>query len=451
MEMTHSFKHIKENITTCIEQVKSFGKLSEEQLNKLQYKFRLEWNYNSNSMEGNTLTKAETRSVMIGNLDVHRKPIKDVFELNGHDTVIHEILRIGKGILRLSETRIKQIHTAIMYEEDSRKREWIGQWKTEPNEIVNYKGEKQIFTLPECVADEIHNLLNRTNTAIDKIQYNKRDAPHPLDIAFDFHLEFLKIHPFYDGNGRTARILTNLILISLEYPPFWINDSERETYYRYITDIQSYGGSKEAFFTFLGELVLRSQNLILKVAEGEEIEEDDDLNKEIELLSRKLEGLKQTNPVVKSHKVITALYNQSLKDLITETDRQAKKFQKIFKQVEFNFFIVKSDKNHRTFHEKITYNYEELFKTINLEEIDGIVLSISFINLNNIERYIGLGIELAIDFYSESYKIHSNDVEYSIKKLYSETVDKVEIKKIVSDVVDVLKKQIKQEIDKETK
>ena|SRR5690554_5699158 len=95
--MTHSFKHIKENITTCIEQVKSFGKLSEEQLNKLQYKFRLEWNYNSNSMEGNTLTKAETRSVMIGNLDVHRKPIKDVFELNNELYVLELNPRFGGG------------------------------------------------------------------------------------------------------------------------------------------------------------------------------------------------------------------------------------------------------------------------------------------------------------------------------------------------------------------
>ena len=69
-------------------------------------------------MEGNTLTIEETRSVMVGNLDVHQKPIKDVLEMKGHDEVISDILKIGKGELRLSERRIKEIHSGIMHEVD---------------------------------------------------------------------------------------------------------------------------------------------------------------------------------------------------------------------------------------------------------------------------------------------------------------------------------------------
>ena len=81
------FQTIKEKIEDSIKKAKSYGELTPDQLNKLNYKFRLEWNYNSNSMEGNTLTKPETRSIIIGNLDVYRKPIKDVFEINGHDII----------------------------------------------------------------------------------------------------------------------------------------------------------------------------------------------------------------------------------------------------------------------------------------------------------------------------------------------------------------------------
>ncbi len=113
---------------------------------------------------------------------------------------------------------------AIMHEEDETKKDKIGRWKVEPNMIYNSKGERYDFAAPEEVPKKIHDLLNKTNASIDAINSNKKNAPHPIDVAMEFHLKYLDIHPFYDGNGRTARILTNLILISLGYNPFWINE-----------------------------------------------------------------------------------------------------------------------------------------------------------------------------------------------------------------------------------
>lgn len=184
-----------------------YGKLTHEQLQKINHKFRLEWNYHSNSMEGNSLTMEETRSVMVGNLLVHDKPYKDVAEMKGHDAVIAAILNIGKGESRLSEKRIKEIHACIMYEDDPDKKRKIGVWKNENNEIINPKGEKYTFVDWALVPEKIHDLLNRTNADIDAFQSNNKNAPHPIDVALQFHLEYLDIHPFYDGNGRTARIL----------------------------------------------------------------------------------------------------------------------------------------------------------------------------------------------------------------------------------------------------
>ncbi len=232
-----SYKSIKDKIDAIKDKVSTFGELTIEQKKKINYKFRLEWNFNSNSMEGNTLTIEETRSVMVGNLTVNDKPLKDVLEMQGHDQVIGDILRIGKGELRLSEKRIKEIHSGIMHEENPEEKAKIGRWKQNANEIINHKGEKYLFASPEEVPNKIHNLLNRTNAAIDAINANKTNAPHPIDVALEFHLEYLDIHPFYDGNGRTARILTNLILISLGYNPFWINEKDRAIYYNYISDI----------------------------------------------------------------------------------------------------------------------------------------------------------------------------------------------------------------------
>ncbi|MDM1383715.1 Fic family protein [Myroides marinus] len=303
-------------IDQLIQKAQSYGQLSSEQLKRLNHKFRLEWNYNSNSMEGNTLTVAETRSVMIGNLDVQRKPLKDVLEVKGHDEVISEILRIGKGEIRLSKKRIKEIHKGIMYEEDPALRDKIGIWKQEANEIINHKGEKYLFVLPEEIPEKIHDLLNRTNAKIDLIQMGRKDAPHPVDVALSFHLEYLNIHPFYDGNGRTARILSNLILVALGYPPFWITENERGIYYRYIADIQCYGGRKDDLFNYMGELILRSQQMICDVLDGKSIEDEDDIDKEIELLKRELKAKKGDKEVIKrSNIVIKELFDIHISEL----------------------------------------------------------------------------------------------------------------------------------------
>jgi len=254
------------------QKIYSSGKLSDSALKKINYKFRLEWNYTSNSMEGNTLTKDETRSVMIGNITVDGKPIKDILEMKGHDEVINSILKIGKSELNLSEKRIKEIHTWIMHEEDPEKKKMIGQWKKDQNYLYNYKKERFDFVAPADVPERMHQLINRLNTEKDKIQRGQKDAMHPVALALQFNLDYVTIHPFYDGNGRTSRILTNLILISYGYPPLYIKENERSVYYQYLSDIQGYGGPPDVFFDYMAGLITRSQQLMLDAIEGKDIE-----------------------------------------------------------------------------------------------------------------------------------------------------------------------------------
>lgn len=311
------------------------GELTHDLKKKIQYKFRLDWNYYSNSMEGNTLTMDETRSVMVGNLTVGGKPFKDVIEMKGHDEIITEILKIGKGELRLSESRIKEIHKGIMHEEDEVKQSKIGKWKTEPNYIYNYKNERFDFVAPIDVPERMHDLLNKTNAAIDAIKQGKTNAPHPLDVALQFHLEYITIHPFYDGNGRTARILTNLLLILFGYPPFWVKTNERGIYNQYIGDIQGYGGKPDLFYEFVTGLIMRSQQLVLDAIEGKDLEEPDDIDKRIDILKRKLDksdvvtdkkSISSTNEVLKKN-IFPLLQHleeklEKLKVLFHSTDRQ---------------------------------------------------------------------------------------------------------------------------------
>ena len=323
------YQETKYKIDLIKNQIATHGKLDDSQLKKINYKFRLEWNYNSNSMEGNTLTVAETRSVMVGNLDVHQKPLRDVLEMKGHDEIVSEILKIGKGDLRLSESRIKKIHEAIIHESEEIRKNQIGKWKQHPNEIINNRGEKYSFVGVDEVEDKIHDLLNRTNASLDSIYGKKKNAPHPLDVAFQFHLEFLNIHPFHDGNGRVSRILTNLILIASGYPPFWINKQERDVYYNYISDIQGYGGDKVLLDDFMAGLVLRSQQLVLDVIEGKDIEEEDDLNKEIEILKRQFND----EQIVKSPKAISNIFSFITSTVFHEFQQVLAQFDSFFSEI----------------------------------------------------------------------------------------------------------------------
>lgn len=285
-----SYPDKRQQIDFLQQQIETHGPLNKEVKKRIDYKFRLDWNFYSNSMEGNTLTMEETRSVMVGNLTIGGKPIKDVLEIKKHDEVISEILKLGKGEVRLSEGRIIKIHEGIMYEEAESEKVKIGKWKTVPNYVLNYKKERFDFVEPEDVPARMHALLNKTNAAIDAIRQSKKNAPHPIDVALQFHLEYVLIHPFYDGNGRTARILTNLLLIAFGYPPFWINTDERTPYYQYLADIQGYGGQSDLFYEFAAEKILRSQQLVLDAIAGLDISEPDDLDKELALLKAELSG-----------------------------------------------------------------------------------------------------------------------------------------------------------------
>ena len=90
-----SYTEKRNQIDALQQKINAHGELSADVKKKINYKFRLDWNYYSNSMEGNTLTMDETRSVMVGNLTVGGKPIKDVLEIKGHDGIIAEILKIA--------------------------------------------------------------------------------------------------------------------------------------------------------------------------------------------------------------------------------------------------------------------------------------------------------------------------------------------------------------------
>jgi len=343
-----NFQEILNIIDQNQEKIATYGKFDDSTLRKINYKLRLDWNYFSNRMEGGTLTKAETRSVMVGNIDVKGKPLKDVMEMNGHDQIILQVLKMSKGDIRISEKRIKEIHQSIMHEDDQSKKSLIGQWKQVPNEIIGYKNEKISFVDPASVAEEVHQLLNRTNAELDKYFTNKKSI-HPVEIAAKFHIDFVSIHPFYDGNGRTTRILTNIILMSCGFPAIIIKEEHKQAYYQFLADIQAYGGKEDLFYTFIAERIIETQQLILDALEGKNIEEPDDIDKEILLLKRELEAKEEVGTIKKSNEVIAALYQNHLKYFVDHLIEKNNQLNDLFSENSFHRMINSSyttDINH---------------------------------------------------------------------------------------------------------
>lgn len=321
--------------------INNYGKLNDEVLKKITYKFRLEWNYHSNKIEGNSLDRLETRTVMVGNITIDGKPIKDVYEMHQHDEIITNILRIGKGELNISEKRIKDVHASLMHEEDPEKKIHIGKWKDEPNYIYNYKKERFDFVSPREVPERMHNLINWLNSEKEKIKRNDPKALHPSELAFEFHLQYVTIHPFYDGNGRTARIFTNLILISYGYPPLYVKEQERDIYNQYLADIQGYGGKPDLFYSFMADLLIRSQSIVIDAIEGKEIDEPDDLDKKLSLFERELEFADTENDI-KLHFnriVFYTIFDTWISSILKSVVPILQKFNRFFSKVDHHINV----------------------------------------------------------------------------------------------------------------
>lgn len=424
-----------QTINSLKARIDEHGVLSTDIKKKIDYKFRLEWNYTSNSMEGNTLTMDETRSVMVGNITVEGKPIKDVLEMKGHDAIISDILKIGKSELNISESRIKDIHKGIMHEDNPEEKKKIGVWKTVNNYIINYKGERIDFTEAVEVPDKMHQLINWLNAEKEKINKGSKDAIHPVHLAFKFHLDYITIHPFFDGNGRTARILTNLILISYGYPPVYIKEAERKAYYQYLADIQGYGGAPDLFYEYMADRLIRSQELVISAIEGKEIEEEDDVWKDLELLKNRI-GANEV--LTASPSLIYEKFSNIQKSLIPKFRETLEQFSDFFSDSTETHFVNRYEEK---FEIKKKSLFDMPFMTTSSNEpiqvkifghdvykttINTVQWSFKEYGLKNVTKKIDYEIKIGVEFGPTKYNIKCA-IEYaeffSLDKKYTESIN----------------------------
>jgi Fic family protein len=265
--------------------------LTPDVLARVFQKFRLDWNYHSNSIEGNSLTFGETVAFLMEGVTAKGKPLKDHLDLRGHNEAIDFLLALVKDDRGITESEIRELHRLILVEPyqvkaqtpDGRptaKTIQLGQYKTSPNHVETRTGAIHYYATPEETPAKMQELMAwyREN----------RETLHPLVLAALFHHKFVAIHPFDDGNGRMARLLTNLLLMQAGFPVIVIKTDEKSGYYGVLS--QADAGVTAPLLEFFAEHLIRSLELYLRGAQGEDIADEDDMDKEILLLKASIEA-----------------------------------------------------------------------------------------------------------------------------------------------------------------
>jgi Fic family protein len=295
-------------------------------------KFRLEWNYNSNHIEGNTMTYDETELLLrLGDgFRTKDNSLKDVNEMRAHDTAIFLIRDwAADNDHKVTEKEIRELNQILLVKDfwadavtsdgkPTRRLIRVGAYKEQPNHVILKSGETFKYAEPDEVPIKMKELVE---------WYNSIGDEDPITIAAYLHYKFVLIHPFDDGNGRVSRLLMNLHLMKSGFPPLIIKSEDKKNYLYALSEADS--GNINAFVEYLAKEMLWSLKISIKGAKGEDITEKDDLFKEIEVWKKELRSELPTNPK-RNDKLSLKFYDESITEIYKQIESRIKTFEELF-------------------------------------------------------------------------------------------------------------------------
>ncbi len=230
----------------------------------IEEKLLIEWTYNSNAIEGSTLTQGETMFFLKNGLTVEGKPFKDFLDAKNHAEAIEFLYDVVKNNRKISTSLIKEFNSFLLsgirstpaIDRDGNrieKKATPGEYKKHPNHVLQNDGTIHKYVEPIQVASEMEKLCDWINDHFEKT--------HPIIIAAVAHYNMVRIHPFDDGNGRGARILMNLILIAKGFPPAIIKNENRRKYLETLMEADK--GDLNRFTEFIAESCIETQKSVL--------------------------------------------------------------------------------------------------------------------------------------------------------------------------------------------
>lgn len=227
-------------------------------LNRLKEDLAIEWTYNSNSIEGNTLTLQETKIVIEEGMTVKGKSLREHFETTNHYEAIEFLQSLIKSDYVLNEKDILDVHNIVMTKIE---KEFAGRYRNGGVRIVGAN-----FVPPNAL--KVDNLMNELVTWVNE---NKLKL-NIISLATVFHHRFAMIHPFFDGNGRTIRLTMNLLLMKEGFPPAIILKNDRKKYYAALN--QANKGNYHKLLLLIAQATERTLDIYLSSLPNNDIDDD---------------------------------------------------------------------------------------------------------------------------------------------------------------------------------
>ncbi|MBK9246764.1 MAG: Fic family protein [Ignavibacteria bacterium] len=469
-------------IEECKIQVDALRPISQDSMVKLNERLRLEWDYNSNAIEGNTLTFSETRTLILNGYHSGNKFGRHYEEMKLH----HNVLLVLEDLIHqnspISEVLIRNLHHELMgdkyvitsidsYGNTTTREGRPGEYKDIPNGVRRLGEGFRNFTPPGIQTESAMQEL------VFWIKNEEQNPTHNLiELAALFHFKFVSIHPFDDGNGRMGRILMNLILMRCGYAPAIVRVADRERYIQALAFAQD-GDSLEPFVTHIAEETLTSMELLLKAAKGENIEDPDHLDKRIAVLSAKISG-KKSGKFRRTNKEMIEAMEKSIVPLFNKIAVILAKVDSFFLD-KFMYFGYKKFKSSTSIHaielqnnELVSSNFQDIpdaefnyprdflpiakFKpplffmvqnspdTTLIDELDSVNLQISWsrsLDKTN-ENDLNLSANISVTFLPDTYSIGFDGK--LIEKEYGDNLTTEECEKLAKEQASLLLNIIEQ-------
>ncbi|MBO3097658.1 Fic family protein [Gelidibacter pelagius] len=251
-EMTPIF----ERLEMKLEQLKKHRPLPSLALNKIREALTVEWTYNSNSIEGNTLSLRETQMVLQDGITIKGKSLREHFEAKNHERAINLLYKLVERRETLSIHDILSLHGLVL---NSIEEEFAGRLR---NGGVRISGAN--FVPPNAV--KVSGLMD------DLLTFTKENPLNlnVIELSAVFHHRFVWIHPFFDGNGRTVRLAMNLLLMTHGFPPAIILTNDRVKYYTALNDANK--GRYGKLMLLMSQAIERTLNIYLNALPGNTLE-----------------------------------------------------------------------------------------------------------------------------------------------------------------------------------
>lgn len=448
LETEFSKAEILKDVDTLKKQINGYRPFPDDLEGRVMQKLRLDWNYNSNAIEGNKLTYGETVALIMEGITASGKPLKDSLDIRGHDKAIDFLISIVKDGRPVTESEIRALHEMILVEPyevkaktkeglPTSKRISLGEYKKLPNHVETSTGQLHYYATPEETPAKMQELMEWYHEAS-----NDKDV-HPVVLAALFHHKFVAIHPFDDGNGRLSRILMNLALMQKGLPPVVIKMDDRQNYYSLLSRADN--NDNWPFVEYIAQGVFKSLTLYEKGASGEGIEDDDDLDKEIALFKMELSNTANVKEK-KSQDLIENILITQIELLSNKLAAKTKKLEDLFLQYSYGV-VVKIDNEHTRFNSINDFltSFDQIRKGQLLKNLDSVNLAAMFTKFRNAENDFNVMTLLGITFEEYYYRFLIGPDEV-FSKLYHEKLTPNEQQEIIRRFIDNIKGKITEEL-----